>query len=212
MDFIIPFQNSFNNGNYSPPPRSGFDIVSSQDKTLVTITLTNDAVNHLGGTPFTITLNSGETYSIISASDSANLRLSGSKVTSSKPIAITIKDDSIATIGGCRDLNGDQIVPINIVGKEYIVVKGFLNNNDYVYAVSTEENTEISINGNPVTTLNSIGSTFSYNLSSDAVYINANKPIYLLHLTGYGCEVGAALLPKIECTGSRKVSFVRSTN
>ena len=212
LNFIVPFQNSFNNGNYSPPPRSGFDIVASQDDTLITITLTNNAVNHLAGAPFTIRLNSGETYSVISASDSANLRLSGSKVTSSKPIAITIKDDSIATIGGCRDLNGDQIVPVNVVGKEYIVVKGFLNNNDYVYAVSTEENTEISINGNPVTTLNSIGSTFSYNLSSDAVYINANKPIYLLHLTGYGCEVGAALLPKIECTGSRKVSFVRSTN
>jgi hypothetical protein len=211
LDFIIPFQNTFDNGDYFPVPRSGFDIVATQDNTLVTINLTNNAVNHLARVPFTISLNTGETYSVISDSGNANLRLTGSKVTSSKPIAITIKDDSVAN-SGCRDLNGDQIVPVNIVGKEYIVVKGFLNNNDNVYAVSTEENTVVSINGNPVATLSSIGSSFSYNLSSDAVYISANKPIYLLHLTGYGCEIGAALLPKIECTGSRRVSFVRSTN
>jgi gliding motility-associated-like protein len=212
LKFIIPFQNTFDNGSYSPPPRSGFDIVATEDNTTITINLTHNAINHTAGSPFTIQLNSGETYSIISESASAILRLTGSEVIASKPIAITIKDDSIASIGGCRDLNGDQIVPVNVVGKEYIVVKGFLNNNDYVYAVTTEENTEISVDGIPVTTLNNIGATFSYNLSTDAVYINSNKPIYLLHLTGYGCEVGAALLPKIECTGSRKVSFVRSTN
>jgi hypothetical protein len=33
-----------------------------------------------------------------------------------------------------------------------------------------------------------------------------------LHTTGFGCEVGGAVLPSIVCTGSNTVAFVRSTN
>jgi hypothetical protein len=34
----------------------------------------------------------------------------------------------------------------------------------------------------------------------------------VLHTTGFGCEVGGAILPSIVCTGSNTVAFVRSTN
>ena len=45
---------------------------------------------------------------------------------SSQPIAITIKDDSVIN-GSCRDLLGDQLIPVEVTGKEYVVIKGFLN-------------------------------------------------------------------------------------
>ena len=37
LKFIIPFQNTFDNGSYSPQPRSGFDIVATEDNTTITI-------------------------------------------------------------------------------------------------------------------------------------------------------------------------------
>lgn len=38
-------------------------------------------------------------------------------------------------------------------------------------------------------------------------------PIYVFHVTGFGRELGGALIPSIgECTGSPQVSFVRTTN
>ncbi len=209
--FFVPIQNTYNNGNYNPPARAGFDIVATEDNTQVTIIPAHAAIGHAAGVPFTITLNKGQTYCVEANSVNANAKLSGSRVTSTKPIAITMKDDSAGGPGGgCRDLNGDQLVPVNILGEEYIVVKGFLNNQDHVYVVGTENNTQVSINGANVANINA-GQTFMHNLTANAIYLTSDKPVYVLHLSGYGCEVGSAILPTIKCTGSQKVNFVRST-
>ena len=34
----------------------------------------------------------------------------------------------------------------------------------------------------------------------------------MLHVTGFGCEVGMAVLPPVNCTGSKQISFTRSTD
>jgi gliding motility-associated-like protein len=135
--------------------------------------------------------------------------LAGSKITSNKPIAVTHSDDSLFN-NGARDLIGDQIVPVNILGTEYIAVKG-LGTNERVYIVATENNTTYYLNGNSGSTVNiNAGQIQSYAITGNAVYITSDKPIYVLHLSGNGRELADALLPPIGCTGSDKVGFVRT--
>ncbi|MGE0079652.1 MAG: PKD domain-containing protein [Bacteroidales bacterium] len=48
-------------------------------------------------------------------------------------------------------------------------------------------------------------------LSNDYVYIIANKPIYVFHVSGFEGEMGGALVPTIDgCTGSLDVTVVRA--
>ena len=208
--FLLPFQNYLNNASYA---RSGFDIVATENNTTITITPTKNIVGHNAGTPFTIVLNRGQTWNGRAASTAANQHLEGTIVNSDKPIAITINDDSMsgAPYGGCADIMGDQIVPIALTGDEYIVVKGYLNGPDKVYVLGTQNGTTVTIDGNNVATIQA-GQTYVHTLSNPVAYIQTSAPAYLLHTTGFGCEVGGALLPTIECTGSSSVSFVRSTN
>jgi hypothetical protein len=136
----------------------------------------------------------------------------GTRITSNKPIAVTLKDDS-AALGGCRDLMGDQLVPVGVIGREYIVMKGFLNSEERVYVLATTNNTEVFVDGNatPNATLNS-GEQFTIDVLNSTVFIACSQPVYVLHVSGFGCEMGSAVLPSIECTGSPSVFFTRSTS
>jgi len=215
--FLIPMQNYLNNANdpsYLPIPYSSFVIVATENNTNVTITPTANVVGHTAGIPYTINLNQGQTYSATATSQSAAQHLSGSIVSSDKPIAITINDDLMygGTYGTCADDAGDQIIPINRVGKKYIVVRGFLTTPyDKVFILATQNNTSIQVNGTTLTTINS-GQTYMYSMNTaDAVYIETSNPVYALQLSGFGCEIGNCLVPQIECTGSNSVTFTRST-
>ena len=210
-DFWIPHQTFLNNNSgYSPAPYASFDIVATEDNTQITIIPSNDVVGNTAGIPYIVTLNTGQVYSATAVSQSASQRLNGSRVTSNKPIAITIKDD-LMYLSSCSDLGGDQIVPVNILGTKYAIVKGFLNIPDKIFVLATQNNTDIFINGGLVSTINQ-GQTYVYNLNASSAFLEASFPVYVLHMSGYGCEVGMSLLPSIECTGSSSVSIVRSTN
>jgi len=208
--FILPFQNYLNNASYA---RSRFDIVATQPNTQITLLPTRDLVGRPANIPFTITLQAGQTYSGTAASFAANQHPAGSIVSSNHPIAITLSDDSVegTPYGGCRDVLGDQAVPVSIVGDEYIVVKGYLNGPDKVYILSTLPGTVVTIDGVPAATLN-FAQTYEYTLTNPVAYITASAPVYVLHMSGFGCELGEALLPPIKCTGSDEAAFVRSTN
>lgn len=209
--FITPFQNLLNNASYA---RSGFNIIATQNNTNITITPTQNIVGHAANVPFSITLNKGQTYFAQATSTSASLHLSGSSVISDKPISMTLSDDSAlgTPFGGCADLMGDQLIPLSIIGEEYIAIKGYLNGPDRIYVLSTNNGTSVSIDGvDQGVTLNN-GETFVHTLSNPSCYIVTSQPSYVLHLSGFGCEVGQAILPPIICTGSNLVPFVRSTN
>ena len=212
-EFYLPFQNYLSNGYLES--KSGFDIVATQDGTEITIVPTTDLVGYPAGTPFTITLDQGETYALRAANAAANQHPTGTYVTSTAPIAITISDDSIMGVpyppGNCLDLLGDQIIPVDVAGDTYIAVKGNLNGADKVFIIGTEDNTSISVNGNYMWTVNA-GETYAHTLANPAAYYETSAPVLALHLTGFGCEVGGAILPPITCTGSDEVAFVRSSN
>jgi hypothetical protein len=140
-----------NTATHSPTPRSSFNIVAAEDNTQVTITPTNNIVGHAANIAFTITLNKGQTYAAIATGTGASQHLQGSLVTSTKPIAITLADDLLkgSQYGGiCEDLAGDQTVPVNMVGSDYIVFKSNLNNPfDKVYVTATQNGTSVTQDG-----------------------------------------------------------------
>ena len=208
--FLTPFQNFLNNASYA---RSAFNIVATQDNTTITIVPTQNIVGHAANVPFTIVLNKGQTYSAENVSTAAGQHLGGSAIVSDKPIAVTLSDDTAqgTPYGGCADLMGDQLIPTSIIGSEYIAIKGYLNGPDKLYIVAATNGTQITIDGAVVGTINAT-QTYVHTLSTPTAYIQTSEPAYVLHQSGFGCEVGEAILPPIVCTGSNVVPFVRSTN
>ena len=72
------------------------------------------------------------------------------------------------------DLIGDQIIPINILGKEYIAVKGYGNNNDErVYMEAIQDNTVIWLDGN-VTPFATINTGENYSIISQTIHFISN--------------------------------------
>ena len=209
-DFFIPLQNFYNVGTYGVQPRAGFDIVATENNTQITVTPTTALVGRPAGVPFTFTLNAGQTYSLIASSLLGDQLPSGTRVTSNKKIAITIKHDSMI-LNQCRDLIGDQIVPVDVVGDEYIVMRGYLNSQERFFVTATEDATQITVSGNVVATINA-GEVYQHAITDAFTYVESSKPIYIFHVSGFGCELGGALLPSIKCTGSRQVQFTRSTS
>ncbi|MEO8470529.1 MAG: gliding motility-associated C-terminal domain-containing protein [Chryseolinea sp.] len=211
-NFMLPWQDEYNNAtDYLPLPYASFDIVATEDNTVVTVIPSKPVEGHEGEKTITVKLNAGETYSFKKPGNLAANNFVGTVVNSTKPIAITLKDDSVMKNGGCRDLLGDQLIPIKVTGKEYIVPRGFLNKPEFLFIMAIEDNTDIFVSGVsvPVAHLNA-GQLHRVEITLPAIYVVGSKKIYVLHVTGFGCEVGMAVLPPINCTGSKRVSFTRS--
>jgi gliding motility-associated-like protein len=196
--------------------RSRFDLVASQDSTLVTITPRNALIGHAANVPFQQILMRGQTLACVASGGSGLQKVTGSRIVSDKPIAVTYSDDALydPSYGTCRDMIGDQLVPVQSVGQDYIVGRGILTNGsasmpDRYYVTSTDTGTVLRINGLPIHSFTSAGETYLLNVNNPSEYIETTKPVYVFHVTGMGCEIGGALLPRINCTGSRQARFHR---
>jgi gliding motility-associated-like protein len=237
-EFYIPGQTSFANNRGS----QAFDIVATEDSTIITIlptrnvriptNLSNDSY-YEAGIPFVIVLNKGETFSARAMRGtgiaSLNNKLTGTKVTSNKPIAITISDDSIFTGvnspgSGSFDLIGKQIIPTRLLGTEYIAIRGELDpNRERVYVTATRNDTKVFVSDtlNLVATLKE-GQTAEIRFppTNTSLYIRTSYPAYAYQLTGSGSEAADAILPAIQTkkekqtcgTGVTSQSFVRTSN
>ncbi len=209
--FFVPAQNFWSNASwYSPPATSTIDIVATESVTTISITPSVRTKKHSAGQSFDIVLDRGQTYSLSTTDHEVANQLTGTSIKADKFIAITLKDDS-NEFRPCLDLGGDQLVPIDILGTEYIVVKGFLDGGDHVFVLAIEDGTRVTINGSNAPISLQQGEMHDYRLTINAAHIEANKPVYVVHGTGFGCETGLAILPKLECTGSQSVNFTRST-
>jgi gliding motility-associated-like protein len=209
-EFYTPFQTFWD--NYTPfDAWSSFDMVATEDNTVITITPTKDLVGHAKGVTFSVTLNKGQTYSCRAVSRLGPNHAAGSHITSNKPIAVTIKDDSLFN-NNQADLTGDQIVPVIKVGKEYVVIKGSGTfNDDRIFICATQNNTSVFIDGNSVPdTILAVGQTYTYKVNNSSTFIKTSEPVYVFHITGLNSELGGALLPPTACTGSRDVRFRRN--
>lgn len=211
-EFCIIGQEVHDNSlSYIPAAKNAFDIVATENNTLVSITPYQNIIGHGKGITFAKLLNKGQTYSAEATSQAGNGHLIGSKVTSTKPIAITIKDDLVVSYP-CADLLGDQLVPVTFVGTDYVVVRGSASD-ERLYFIPTKDSTIVYLNGNVLPFINLTSSIFAIISCPGPVnYFHATKPIYVYHISGNGCELGGAILPGICGAGSDKVSVVRTTN
>lgn len=210
--FVVGGQTFFaNDANYVPRADAKFDIVATEDNTTITIIPSVNIMGHAAGVPFTITLNAGQTWSGVSVPQFGQ-KIVGTIINANKSIAVTYSDDSVA-FTFCRDILSDQLIPISVIGTEYIAVRGFLQDMDRVFVTATQPNTDIFIDGStsPESTLQ-VGQTYMIELTTPSTFIQTSSPAYVFHVSGFGCEVGGAVLPPIICTGSQEIPFIRSTN
>ena len=218
LNFMIPGQLQYDNRALATPAHNGFVIVATEDNTSIDITPSKDAYGHSANMKFNIVLNKGQSYSVIANSTIGSLHLVGSIVTATKPICITVYDDSIGPPNSNYDLVGDQIIPEDANGQEFILVRGEMavgNTGafDYYNILATSNNTNVYLDGatTPIATLNR-GAVYTGKLSNSSAYIKTSNPVYINQLTGIGNEMAFTDLPSIRCTGSSVVSFARSIN
>ena len=226
--FYVPMQTESNNqAQNNLDAWASFDIVATENNTIVKITPNRNLLGHNKGETFNIVLNKGQTFSSRALSTQGSERPAGSKIESDKPIAVTYKDDSILKDVNYWDLIGDQILPVSELGTEYIAIRnsGYIlpnsdSDSDIVYVVATKNQTEIVINEDTVV-LNE-GETYKYRFyikeidgTNDTVKtasIHSSEKIYVLHVSGFFNELGAANLLPLNCTGSKQTIFVRTNS
>ncbi len=242
-DFWTLFQDKWPNHDYDKPGGdpafSQIVIVATEDNTVVTVRFSKPAYGYAANTNYTINLNRGQTYMFVPRPNPADNnepsilpadRLTGTHITSNKPIAVTLGDDSVEK-STAYDYMGDQHIPVRnvqnkaVIGFEYIVMKGQIadlagGQNEKAYVLATQNNTTVTVTRRD-------GSTSTFNLATAGtqgtidilagnpayyyVHISADKPVYVLHIAGFTHELGEAVLPTIDgCTGSLSVSFTRS--
>jgi gliding motility-associated-like protein len=229
-EFVTPFQTLWNNRDLNndrngdgvvTDPRQFFSVVATEDNTTIWITPNCDVVGHPAGVTYAVTLPlAGNVYTcenVVMTTSNPGSSLSGSIVVSDKPVSVVVNDDSVNPSGGggCFDLMGDQIVPTDVIGTDYIVNIGFLNagSNESIFIIPAENFTTITINDGAITnTLANQGETVQYSITQPLTSVTADKPVYLVHMSGYGCELGFAILPPLNCAGSDEVSFSRNND
>lgn len=229
-EFVTPFQTLWNNRVLTADnngdavitqPKQFFSVVATQDNTTIWISPRCAVIGHPANTTYSVFLpKAGNVYTCENAVMNTSVlgnSLSGSIVVSDKPVSVTMNDDSVNPSGGggCFDLMGDQIVPTDVIGNEYIVNRGFLNagSNESIFIVPSDNFTTVTVDDGTVSTyiLNQ-GETRQYSIDQPLTYISSDKPVYLIHMSGYGCELGIAILPPLNCAGSDQVSFARNNN
>lgn len=228
-EFVAPFQTKWNNQNLGgdlngdgtvTQPRQQINIVASEDNTTIWITPKCNIVGHPAGVTFSVTLPlAGNVYTVQNMVGNTSVlgnNLAGTVIVSDKPVSVTVADDSVNPSGGggCYDLMGDQIVPTDVIGTDYIINRGFLNagSDESLFALATENFTTVIIDDGVtnITVVLNQGDTYPFSIDNQLTYVSADKPIYMLHMSGYGCELGEAILPPLNCAGSDQVSFARA--
>ena len=236
-EFYTPFQNVYPNRNISPRTYSAIDIVATQDGTNVTFTLPPNKSASFGlfqtvipGTPagatYSLTLNRGQTFSLYPVGYSllAADRLGGTRIQSDAPIAVTVKDDAIATPPNGQDVVGDQLVPTDVIGDHYIVPD--VGNPNHIYVVGTVDNTTIYVydpDGLPL-----VGSPYGPINAGEQILITVpnglkyarftsklnpgdpQKPFYVFQMGIENKSRGGAIVPAIGCTGNTQLAFTRA--
>lgn len=210
-DFYTPFQKHWDNAVTTPTSYSGFEIVASENATTVLITPRTAITGHAANVTFSITLNAGQTYSARDVSVTAATSLAGSIVSANKPIAITLFDGQL-TEGACADAIGDQLVATASIGTDYAIYRG-TSGLDRVYILGTQNATALDITGSgTVSAVIASGETYSFPVSNDIMFIHSSKPIYVIQVSGFGCELSEAVVPSLNCKGNNSMRFSRTSS
>jgi PKD repeat protein len=230
--FYTPFQTFYDNRNIVPDTYSAIDIVSTQDNNQVTITLPPGIAASYGGFgqnippggTHIVDLDQGQTFSLfpLNFSVAGADRLAGTKIESILPIAVTVKDDAVAVPSKGQDVVGDQIVPVDIIGNNYLVPE--VVNPNHIYILAVEDNTMIyafDADGNLLDTYGPLseGEQIMHEVDNGnkmdrlTSQLNPGDPIkkfYVWQMGGENQSRGGALVPPIGCTGNTELAFTRA--
>ncbi|MFN5231514.1 MAG: PKD domain-containing protein [Bacteroidota bacterium] len=215
--FTVPFQMVLLNRPSTPTATytSDFIVLATEDSTTIDV-ISPVILNNSGNRNITVKLNKGETFVFSVLTTVAVGRPGGALVKSNKPISITTKDDTLG-LQNCGDTAGDQLIPDSLAGQEFVLLRGYFtgSNPDYYYVFATEDNTIVWVNGTQVGVLQKAGDYYTGQLGSNgnvADYIETDKPVQMFQISGFGCELGGAIIPSVKCTGSKQVSITRASS
>jgi len=209
---------------------SMFTVLATKNNTKVTIT---PACKTYKGkqkdVPFTITLNAGQTYYVISETLES---LSGSHVVSddpAKPIAVFQGDLFTQIPGGqsARDCTFEQAMPTDYWGTQFVIARSKEKDGNRVRVTSLNDGTSIEIDGKEVAILDE-GETFEFEMSKndwtssvknstvhpaktvvteDAVFLSASCPVavYSYDLSN-GCKANTTEM--VESKGDPSMVWI----
>ncbi len=222
--FMASVLEANNHTNTSNRRRSHFiSVMASENNTF--ITFSNSRVQWDGHpvNTFTIALQAGQSYVVTKDFYNSGLNnttvnhFNGTKVTSNKPVSVTSGSWTSAMDNGLRDIGLDQIVPVDIVGDEYIVLRGNGSNLvETVIAVSTGGTNRIYLNGSSssYTTLTGEGDYViipeSQYSANNNMYIQSDRPIYVYQsLAGStnNATTGMVFVPRLSCNVDKEVQI-----
>ena len=131
-------------------------ILATENNTQVVITPKGNTYGkNNNGVPFTITLNKGQTYYLIS---SVNAQLAGThiKAQGGKKIAVYVGSPNTHAPGGvsARDALFEQMMPIDYWGTQFIATRSLQKDGNIIGITATQNGTELKVDGFTQTYIN----------------------------------------------------------
>jgi gliding motility-associated-like protein len=177
----------------------------------------------------TFNLNKGQSVVVSGYSNtSANLSgFVGALLTSNKPVVVNTGNlaGGLSPSNQGQDFNLDQIVPLEQVGKEYVIIKGSENDqSEFPLVIAHTDNTEIFVNGNatPITTLNAgeyfliPPSNYTGATGNKNMYIRSSEKIFLYQIISGSSTSNATsgfyFIPPLSCFWQKSVDLIPSFN
>ncbi|MFT5245565.1 MAG: gliding motility-associated-like protein [Flavobacteriales bacterium] len=219
QDFYCASQVRNQNATYGPEEHHYISLMASANSTTITIDSPFDLYD--GGAtlpnPYTFTLDQNQCYLV--RGDGPLQHVTGAHVTSNKDITVISGSTHTRMAGGgAADGGADELVPIDLMGKQFVIQKGDnATPFDYTIIVATEDNTDIFVDGNPAVVANiDAGEYYDHTTTGsfgDAHYFQTSKVSCCYHVTGASQddEVGMSAIPQVNCTGSRYIEFSKFT-
>ncbi len=154
--------------------------------------------------------------------------ITGTKITSTKPVAVTYFEDCVQDGNDISvDPIGDQMVPADNLGQNYIIVKGYSSGgaSDHALILAVEDNTDVWLGW-----VDSVGTKHEDKLaplskgeclspdlgegevSPGAYYIRTTQPVYCMHQSATGTELGGAILPSLYSISARRIAFIKGAD
>ncbi len=203
--------------------------MATEDNTIVTIDMIKDPISFIDqtpGEPITVVLDAFESYVVgidHGQFDNSSINLAnGTRVTSTKPIVCNTGSWLSGNESG-QCIGSDQLVPAEVTGEEYILVRGLGDEStEHPIIIATEDNTDVYLNDGalPVATIDEgefyIVPTSDFT-ANDNLYVLASEKVYVFQTlsgsaTNIGPTVGLNFIPPLNCIGAKEVNlpFVNS--
>ena len=165
-----------------------FSVIANEaGTTTITVTPKTTIAARTAGTPYTVTLNQGDVYSLraTGAED-----ISGTLITSDKKITVSSTNGCANLTGGACDHMTEFIPPVPTWGKSFIMAASINTSNtqrDMYRVMASEANTTVTING-VQQTLALAGDYYQANISAlnENQVITSDKPVLVMQFVQAG--------------------------